>query len=455
MKLFTRMCLASALLAAAACPGACGAAEPAATAPGGEQALSPERSWRRELDYYLSLTEPPVSEPRRQEAASILSRFRKMVLGAGPALPAAVPGAGAVKGGPREQVDRLLVLLSRMKSPEAPRLAGPEAAGASAPKPAREPDAARAEALQLLEALSARLAPALTPEAGKKEAPAPKLPAFTPFRGVGSGGRCGVPVYSASGLPSPAKIFRMKGYFEGKFPAWPWSLTGKDRAAGGEGPHPEGALTPMGIYLGEPRVAPPAKVKKYKFAWKDRKGAPASQAVASQVLNRPDLRGYLGEETEREIIIDPELPGTPYMVRGVTFRTSTTLDCAEKCQEKWWSASVEATYWRTRDTCAGLVKWWTPPLPGERKTYTPLVPLESPGGYGAPEGGGSRALFEMRYQVSMYRCNLPVHPVRQKVQVLCVQAPRGLYTLTFDATEEIFPQVLPEFETVGRSFKPR
>jgi hypothetical protein len=140
------------------------------------------------------------------------------------------------------------------------------------------------------------------------------------------------------------------------------------------------------------------------------------------------------------------------MVRGFSLGVNLDLPCGE-CSEKWWSASAEVIYWPAKENCGDLVKTWTPALPGDVKNYTPLVPLKSAGGYSAPEKGAGRSLFEMRYVMNLYRCSRPVHYVPQKVQVLCVQGRKGLYTLTFDATEEIFDKVLPEFENIGRSFK--
>ena len=208
----------------------------------------------------------------------------------------------------------------------------------------------------------------------------------------------------------------------------------------------------MGLYLGEIHQGKPAKGQKYKFHWKDRKGKPASQALAAQARSRPDLTGPLAEESGREVVIDPGLKGTPFMIRGFTLGTNSELTC-EDCSEKWWSASADIIYWPAKATCGDLVKTWTPALPGEVKNYTPLVPVKSVRGDSAPEKDEVRSLFEMSYVMSLFRCSKPVHYVPQKVQVLCVQGRKGLYTLTFDATEEIFDQVLPEFENIGRSFK--
>ena len=299
MQRYKQICLAAAIFASTACATTvCLAVEPVAEKPGGGAALSepaPEQVWSGELDRYLSITDSPeaMSDALREEAKGIISKFRLMIGSSTYNLPRGTAGFDAAKGGARTQADRLLGLLKEMKAP-APHLAGnPEFARESSPKPGFSPDAARAEALKLLDALAGRLnAPR---KISKPEAPgtAPRLllkgKPFKPFRGIGNGGRCGAPVYSASVSPGREKVFKMKGNFEAEFPAWQWSLSGSEISAGGARPYSEGNLTPMGLYLGEIHQGKPAKGQKYKFHWKDRKGKPASQALAAQARSRPDL----------------------------------------------------------------------------------------------------------------------------------------------------------------------
>lgn len=279
--------------------------------------------------------------------------------------------------------------------------------------------------------------------------PSPK-PVLKKLWGAGSGG-CGGPVYSERREASCGKTFRMRGFFEGKFPCGGWGLEGNEASLSLANPYSEGTLTPLGLWLGtkEPAGRKPAK---YNFKWKDSHGEPGSQLLARQVQLAPDLTGLLAEETPAEVLIYPELKGTPYRIRGLTFYSNADIPCTV-CTDAWWSVATNVIYWPTKETCSEWTAHWVPALPGPVEKYSKLLPLKNSPDNPPQAGEISREMFEMTYTGPVHRCGKEGYDIRQKVRVMCVQGKKGLYTYTFDATEGIFNSVLPILENSLKNFK--
>ncbi|MEI8191262.1 MAG: hypothetical protein WCI75_16220 [candidate division NC10 bacterium] len=415
-------------------------------------ASRPEDAWARSLSRYEEIAreaqKAPLPESRRREALDILSGFRVLVSSPVYETPPSIQ-SGPFLEQPHERLARAVMLLLQDMADIRRRLAeDPVSEEQSArikrqfmrdrrdvglfldrmaelPKPPPQAQACEGKGKSKRGRKACRSAPEL------KDEPLPDV-----FPGT------------KGGLLSCRKVFRMQGHFQAEFPCWPWRFLSRERSESLLDPFSTAGTRPRGLWIND---AEPMRLRTgaYRFKWKDgsrKHSQPFS--LAEEVIRRPDMSGLAAREDASQVIIHPELRGTNFQIRGFYLARSTESPC-EKSSDGYWSVDLSAVHWPTDASCRSWLSRWKPPLPG--RATSALKPVEEP----APQGSASvfKKPYEMTYDLNLQHCGRPGRSIPKRVRVLCAKGPRGLYTFTLDATEEVFEDLLPALDRVQESFR--
>jgi len=397
----------------------------------------PEDAWAAALDRYTVIAEEAeqtgLPEAKRKEARGILSRFRVMISSPAYETPPFVHPERPLDRSPRRMARFVLILLGDMADMRS-RLETDPPAGAEAVRLKQRYMRDREDAGLLLDEMAAlRRAKRSSVFLEEKKPRERKLKSARPAPKIDEE------------LLRCRKPFVMEGYFQAEFPCWAWHFRSGERSEGMKDPRPSGNVGPRGLWLDEVRL-PGKRSASYGFKWKP-KGRRHALMFARDTQAAPEAAGTAARESEREVVIYPELEGTDFQIRGFDMRQDSGLDCKTK-PEGAWSAALNAEYWPVDASCRAWLSRWTPRLPG--RVDGRLAPA------GGPEAGGEGSLFEtpyeLKYNLNTKPCGGFGRSMPQRVRVLCAKGGKGLYVFTLDATEDVFDQFLPLLESVRRSF---
>lgn len=401
-----------------------GAAAAAPAIVAGEGLPDGSGHWRQKLQRYVTIARRArlsgVTSAQRQEALRIVSYFRELVR------------SPAFRGGMRHNHDRRMARAAKAEKQAQNVLLLVEGMdkilreGAGRRRAQVEMDRKyymgnRDTVLKLLSRMELKMTTAR--EARARSAP-PAAARHT---------RAGAVTEAPEGRGPEMKKFIMHGHYRGYFPNWDWEFLASDESDAGGYPYAEADLAAAGLKF--PRQA-----------GTDSKG----QTTVVYRYRLKDEYGLVARETPSQTYVDPKLAGTPFTLRGLRFRDEIRLTCDDD-PEDYRSAEVESVFWKTRENCAQWVRHWRPMIQADRADPRIRMKIKP---YLEDRHANPMRTFRMTYYSKYTLCGRPAVRFPRIVEANCVDGDGGVYTISLDATKDVFKQHEELLENVLEHFSP-
>lgn len=238
--------------------------------------------------------------------------------------------------------------------------------------------------------------------------------------------------------PSETRHVKFRGHFRTVLPAWPWSfLVNMRKNASWQHPH---------------QMIPHMKkgnLKGLTFTHVLAPGAAKNDLKGTYRYSVGKRTGSAAEDNGEEVRLFQINPETGFVAQGIQVSNFSANPKHDPKRE--WRALLNAFHWPAWEKCEAWLATWKPPAVADPND--PMAAFRKGPVVQVKMGGIPAWAVRMSHRsLSQHFSNLAVH-VTTVHYAACVDSTRGRYTLTMDASENVFDELFPIMERAMDEFR--